>query len=113
MRPVPRVAGHPGLRSVILRDVFTVLTAWLAVLACCVAALVLGQGARTAPRAASPSRVPAATRLGLAVSMSGPWVAVLVCLLVAAVTGAWLVTAVVALAAVLATAVVGLVLAPL
>lgn len=91
---------------------FTVLTAWLAVLACCVAALVLGQGARSAPRPAG-GRVPAATRLGLAVSMSGPWVAVLVCLLVAAVTGAWLVTAVVALAAVLATAVVGLVLAPL
>lgn len=84
--------------------------AWLAVLAVCGAAVVFGQTARTAPRSRRPpSR---ASRVGLAVSLSGPWLAVLVALAGAGLTGAWVRAAAAGAIGVLVAAVVGLVLHP-
>jgi hypothetical protein len=91
--------------------VTTAVLAWLTVAAACTAAVLFGQSARTAPsRGARPA--PWTARIGLAVSLSGPWVAVLLSAAGGAVTGQWLVAAVAALAGVLVAALVGLVLDP-
>ncbi|HEV7869970.1 MAG TPA: hypothetical protein VGO95_01790 [Modestobacter sp.] len=89
----------------------TTALAWLAVAAVCVAAALFGQTARTSParRRRRPSR---ATRIGMVVSMSGPWLALLLAALGGAVTGQWLVAAAAALVAIVVVALVGLVLAP-
>ncbi len=84
--------------------------AWLAVLALCVAAVLFGQTVRTRPRRRwTRTR---AQRIGLFVSLSGPWLAVLVAAAAGALTGAWLVAAAAGAAGVVFTAVVGLVLSP-
>jgi hypothetical protein len=85
-------------------DVFTVVCAWLAVLAVCVAAVLFGQTARTAPRRRRRSR---AARVGLLVSLSGPWLAVLLALAYGALTGAWLPAAAAGAIGVVVAAVVG------
>jgi hypothetical protein len=90
-------------------DVLTVVLAWLAVLAVCAAAVLFGQTARTRPR--RRRRSPAA-RVGLFVSLSGPWLAVLAAAGAAAVTGAWLVAAAAGACGVVLAAVVGLLLSP-
>jgi hypothetical protein len=79
------------------------------VVAACTGAVLFGQTARTAP---VRGRRPTATRIGLAVSLSGPWLAVLLSVAGGALTGQWLVAAAAALVGVLAAAVAGLVLAP-
>ena len=83
--------------------------AWLAVLAVCVAAVLFGQTGRNAPRRRRRSRP---GRIGLFLSLSGPWLAVLVAASLGAVTGAWLAAAVGAAAGVVLTALVGFLLAP-
>jgi hypothetical protein len=88
-------------------DVLTVVLAWLAVLAVCVAAVLFGQTARTGRR--RRRRSPSA-RLGLFVSLSGPWLAVLGAAGAGAVTGAWLLAAVAGACGVVVAATVGLVL---
>jgi hypothetical protein len=89
----------------------TAMLAWLTVAAVCTAAVLFGQTARTAPaRRARPA--PRTARIGLAVSLSGPWLAVLLGAAGGAVTGRWLLAAVAALVGVLVAAVLGLVLAP-
>jgi hypothetical protein len=91
-------------------DVFTVVLAWLAVLAVCVAAVLFGQTARTASgRRRRRSRV---SRLGLFISLSGPWLVVLAAVAAGAVTGAWLVAAAAGACGVALTAIVGLTLCP-
>jgi hypothetical protein len=85
-------------------DVFTVVLAWLAVLAVCVAAVLFGQTARTAPRRRRRSR---AARIGLLVSLSGPWLAVVLALSAAVLTGAWLPAAAAGAGGVVLAAVVG------
>lgn len=89
----------------------TTALAWLAVAAVCVAAVLFGQTARTSPlrrgRRASPS-----TRIGMALSMSGPWVALLLGVVGGALTGQWLVAAAATLAGIVVLALVGLLLAP-
>jgi hypothetical protein len=85
---------------------FTVVIAWLAVLAVCVAAVLFGQTARRRPRRRR-RRSPAA-RIGLFVSLSGPWLVVAVAAAVGAVTGAWLPAAAVGAAGIAVAAVVGL-----
>lgn len=85
----------------------TVVLAWLAVLAVCVAAVVFGQSARTAPR--RHRRSPTG-RIGLFLSLSGPWLAVLGAGTAAAATGAWLVSAAAGACGVVLTAVAGFVL---
>jgi hypothetical protein len=94
--------GHPA-------DVVTVLLAWLAVLAVCVAAVLFGQSTRTAPRRRRRSR---AGRVGLFLSLSGPWLSVLVAAVAGALTGAWLVAAAAAACGVVLTALTGFLLSP-
>jgi hypothetical protein len=91
--------------------VFTVVVAWLAVLAVCVAAVLLGQTARTAPRGRRRGRSRAA-RIGLFVSLSGPWLVVLAGAAVGLVTGAWLAAAAGTACGIVLVALVGLVLRP-
>jgi hypothetical protein len=94
--------GHPA-------DVLTVLLAWLAALAVCGAALLFGQTARTARRRRRRRR---GARLGLFLSLSGPWLAVLSAVAAGAVTGAWMAAAAVAACGAVALAVAGLALNP-
>jgi hypothetical protein len=94
--------GHPA-------DVVTVLLAWLAVLAVCVAAVLFGQSTRTAPRRRRRSR---AGRVGLFLSLSGPWLSVVVAAAAGALTGAWRVAAAAAACGIVLTAVVGFLLSP-
>jgi hypothetical protein len=89
--------------------VVTVVLAWLAVLAVCVAAVLFGQTARLGPRRQRRSR---RRRVGLFVSLSGPWLALLGGAAAGAVTGAWLAAAAWAGAGVVLTALVGFLLSP-
>jgi hypothetical protein len=88
-------------------DVFPVVGAWLVVLAVCVAAAAFGQTARTTPR-----QSPARRRIGLFVSRSGPWLAVLGAAALGAATGAWLPAAAAGAVGVVLVALAGLGLAP-
>jgi NhaP-type Na+/H+ or K+/H+ antiporter len=92
-------------------DVLTVVVAWMAVLAVCLAAVLVGQTARTAPRRRRRRRSRAA-RIGLFLSLSGPWLALLAGAGVGAVTGAWLVVAAATACGIAATALAGLTLRP-
>ena len=87
----------------------TVVLAWLAALAVFVAAVLFGQTARTAPRRRRRSR---RRRIGLFVSLSGPWLAVLAGAAAGALTGAWLAAAAGAGAGVVLTAMAGFLLSP-
>ena len=89
---------------------FTVVLAWLGVLAVCVAAVLFGQTARTAPR--GPRRRSRARRIGLFVSLSGPWLAVLAGVVAGILSGAWLLAAAGAAIGVVLTAAIGFTLAP-
>ena len=88
----------------------TVVLAWLAVLAVCVAAVLFGQTARTAPR--GRRRRSRARRIGLFLSLSGPWLAVLAGVGAGLLSGAWLLAAAGAALGVVLTAAVGFTLAP-
>jgi hypothetical protein len=94
--------GHPA-------DVVTVLLAWLAVLALCVAAVLFGQATRAAPRRRRRSR---AGRIGLFLSLSGPWLSVLGAAAAGALTGAWLLAAAAGACGVVVTGLVGFMLSP-
>jgi hypothetical protein len=87
--------------------VFTVVLAWLAVLAVCVAATLFGQTARTAPR-----RRRRHARAGLFLSLSGPWMVLLAGAGAGVVTGAWLPAAAAAACGIVLTALAGLTLRP-
>ncbi len=87
----------------------TVVLAWLATVAVCVAAVLFGQSTRTAPRRRRRSGT---GRIGLFLSLSGPWLAVLVAAGAGAATGAWLVAAAGGACGVVLTAVLGFVLSP-
>ena len=88
----------------------TVALAWLAVLVVLACAVLFGQTARSAPRSRRPR--PRSARLGLAISLSGPWLVVLVAAGAGALTGAWLVAAASGACGVVLVAVVGVVLHP-
>lgn len=89
----------------------TVPLAWTAVFAAAVGAALFGQTARgrTRPRG---RRTPVRTRVGLAVSMSGPWLTLLAGAAAAAATGAWVPAAAGTLAGLVVVAGAGLVLVP-
>ena len=87
---------------------FTVVVAWLAVLAVCFAAILFGQTAHR--RGARRRRRARGARVGLFLSLSGPWVAVLVACAGGAVTGAWVLAAASGAAGVVLVALVGLAL---
>jgi hypothetical protein len=93
--------------------VLTVALAWTAVLATAAGAALFGQTARTGVRRpARRRRTAVRARLGMAVSLSGPWVALLAGAGAAAATGAWTAAAAGTLAAVVAVAAAGLALTP-
>ena len=87
----------------------TVVLAWLATVAVCVAAVLFGQATRAAPRRRRRSRT---GRIGLFLSLSGPWLSLLGAAGFGAATGAWLLAAAAGTCGVVLTAVVGLVLSP-
>jgi hypothetical protein len=91
-------------------DVVPVVLAWLAVLAVCVAACLFGQTARTSRRSSRGRS--AARRVGLFLSLSGPWLVVLAAAGAGAATGAWLPAAAVGACGVVVACVAGLSLAP-
>jgi hypothetical protein len=94
--------GHPAVVLVVL--------AWVAVLAVCVAAYLFGHTARTSRR--RRRRRSPAGRIGLFLSLSGPWLAVIGAAVLGAVTGGWLVAAAVGAIGVVVAALVGLTLSP-
>ena len=89
----------------------TTALAWLTVAAVCVAAALFGQTARTSPRRRARRPSPS-TRIGMVLSMSGPWVATLLGVVGGALTGQWLVAAAAALVGIVVVALLGLLLAP-
>jgi hypothetical protein len=94
--------GHPAV-------VFPVVVAWLAALAVTVGAAVFGRTARTGRRRRPRSR---RARVGLFLSLSGPWLVLLCAVAAGVLTGRWVVAAACAAAGALAVAVVGLLLDP-
>ena len=86
-----------------------VVLAWLAFLAVLVGAVLFGQTARTAPRRRARSRT---ARLGLLISLSGPWTVGLVAPIAGAATGAWLAAAAIGTCAVALVTVLGAALHP-
>jgi hypothetical protein len=106
----PRRVAVTSTRScAILPGVTTVVLAWGAVGCVCVGAVVFGQTARSAPgrRRRSPAR-----RLGLLLSLSGPWLVVVAAMAGGALTGAWLSAAAAGAAGVVVVALAGLALTP-
>jgi len=97
------VVVHPAV-------VLTVVLAWLGLLAVLTGAVLFGQTARTAPRPRRPR--PRSSRIGLFVSLSGPWLAVLLAAGAGALTGRWLAAAAVGACAVTLVAIVGVTLHP-
>lgn len=94
--------GHPAV-------VFPVVVAWLAAVAVTTAAVVFGTTARTGRRRRPRSR---RARVGLFLSLSGPWLVLLGAVAAGALTGRWTVAAAGCAAGVLAVAVVGVLLDP-
>jgi hypothetical protein len=90
--------------------VLTVVLAWLAALAVCVAAVLFGRTASR--RGARRRRRSPSARLGLFVSLSGPWLVVLVAAGAGLLTGSWLQAAALGAAGVVLAALVGLTLDP-
>ncbi|TFV60854.1 UNVERIFIED_ORG: hypothetical protein E4P37_19295 [Bacillus sp. AZ43] len=86
----------------------TEVLAWTAVLAVCVAAVLFGQTARTAPRRRRRSPL---GRVGLFLALSGPWLVLLGSVVAGAVTGAWRVAAAAGACGIVAVAVTGHLLA--
>ena len=86
----------------------TAVLDWLAAFDVCVAAVLVGRSVRTAPR--RRPRRPAA-RIGLFLSLSGPWLSVLAALGYGALTGAWVPAAAAGAIGVTVVAVIGLLLA--
>ncbi|MDQ3733056.1 MAG: hypothetical protein M3400_03480 [Actinomycetota bacterium] len=87
-------------------------TAWLAVLAVTVSAVLFGQAARFPNRRPRHTRAARNRRIGTALSISGPIAVLLIAVPVAALTAAWLLVAVIAFAAVGVVSLTGLALAP-
>lgn len=89
----------------------TAVLAWLAALAVCAAAVLLGQSVRTAPRRRRRRRRRAG-RIGLFLALSGPWLSVLGGAGYGVLTGAWLPAAAGCALAATVLALTGLALAP-
>jgi hypothetical protein len=85
----------------------TAVLAWLAAGAVTVAAVLFGQTARRGSRRRSP-----AARIGLFLSLSGPWLVLLGAVAAGALTGRWLIAATAEAAGVAVVALTGLLLRP-
>jgi hypothetical protein len=90
--------------------VLTVVLAWLGLLAVLAGAVLFGQTARSAPRPRRPRT--RGGRIGLAISLSGPWAVALLAVVLAALTGEWLTIAAFGACGVALVAVVGVTLHP-
>ena len=88
----------------------TVVLAWLGLLAVLACAVLFGETARSAPRPRRPR--PLSARIGLAVSLSGPWAVALGTAGLAAVTGEWLRAAAIGACGVALVAIAGVTLHP-
>jgi hypothetical protein len=89
----------------------TAVVAWAATSAVCLAALLFGQTAR-APRRGRRGPRSARSRLGLFVSLSGPWLAYGAGLAVGALTGRWTTVAAATACGIVLVALLGLALRP-
>ena len=87
-----------------------VVLAWLALLAVLAGAVLFGQTARTAPPPRRPR--PRAARIGVVVSLSGPWLVALVAAGAGGLTGAWLPAAAIGACGIALVAVLGVTLHP-
>ena len=87
-----------------------VVLAWLAVVAVLAGAVLFGHTARAAPRPRRPR--PRSARIGLFVSLSGPWLVVLGAAAAGGLTGAWLAAAAIGACGIALVAVVGVTLHP-
>ena len=83
--------------------------AWLATLAVTAGAVLFGRTARNGRR---PGRRSPIARVGLFLSLSGPWLVLLGAVAAGALTGRWLLAAAGGAAAVLGVALLGLLLDP-
>lgn len=97
-----RSVVHPAV-------VLPVVTSWLAVAAVLIAALVFGQTARTGARRRRRTTL---ARVGLFLSLSGPWLAVLGAVSGGVLSGAWAAAAATAACGIVLTTAAGWVLAP-
>lgn len=88
---------------------FAVVVAWLAASAVTVGALVFGRTARTGRRRRPRTRL---ARVGLFVSLSGPWLVLAGAAAAGALSGRWIAAAAGGTVGVLAVALVGLLLDP-
>lgn len=88
------------------------LAAWAIVVATAAGAFLFGQLARDTVRRYPPGHLPTTVRTGVAVSISGPLVMVVVGLVVALVTGAWVGVAIGTFVGVLVVTGLGWFLAP-
>ena len=86
--------------------------AWLLVAAVALAAHLFGREARAIPSDETDSAERARSRLGVAISITGPIAAFLVGFAVALTSGAWAVVGLVTVLAIVAIAAIGLYLAP-
>jgi hypothetical protein len=87
----------------------TTVLAWGAALGLCVGAVLFGQTARFPAGRRRPSR---SRRLGLVLSLSGPWLVLMGGIALGALTGAWLAAAAAAATGTLLVAGAGLLLVP-
>jgi hypothetical protein len=87
----------------------TTLLAWGAALGVCAGAVLFGQTARSSARRGHRAR---GRRLGLVLSLSGPWLVLLGATTLGALTGAWLTAAAAAASGGLVVAVAGAALVP-
>lgn len=91
---------------------WTALSSWVLVAAVTVGAHVFGREARWSPASAAEPHAVRRSRLGVALSITGPLVVFFVGLLAAVVTGHWFVIGLVTVLALVAVALAGLWLAP-
>ncbi len=86
--------------------------AWLLVAACGYAAFVFGRFARTSFDRYPRGQIPTRTRIGVAISINGPWACFVLGLIAAAFTRAWLDAALGTFLGIVVVTGVGLYLAP-
>lgn len=91
---------------------WTTIGAWVLVTAVAIAAHLFGREARTNRAACRDDREVRRARLGVAVSITGPLLVLLIGLIIAAITGLWAPVGLATIAVIIVVAAVGLYLAP-
>lgn len=91
---------------------WTTIGSWLLVAAVAIAAHVFGRESRALSYGHADAAAVRRSRIGVALSITGPLVALIVGVIAAAVTGQWAVSGLVTVLAIVAIAAIGLYLAP-